>query len=645
MDYDLVFGLIDKANKQDKLKKITKLNYYLNNQIIEPNQIKKKIKKVKKVFFKFRLNDYDYLFFKDYPLNVLINLGFVVGESTQIYEVVLMSGSKYYTIEEYIDFIKEDIRVVNKVSSEIIKHKIYSFDFKQPKFIRTLKNYYEENFERNLSQIFFLKNNDVFRTFCPNLYNRDFEIAKKLNLPIIKYVDNNFIKDSKIHIKDFISIIDRISPYDIIEENQKVRLDKKTNKEVFRDVSREYYLKVDDDEIYNKIKNSYFYNISSLRVFKNLKSHKQVRITNVSGNFKAPIWISDKKYMTFSSISDFENVSGLKFSEDNLEGAFLISQTGLQVDFDNKFLRDIFYRNDGFKVYFKKIDDLVLSVFFCDKKISEVVFLENRNENKERELFNLSRVLLKILILKSIEFNKIPTQEDFDLSNDEMESRDFLFEYLNSIKSHLSFYLEKFETENKYEDVINFFVKKGVFLMKLRNFLRVRDLVIFAEIFYLYLKLVKGVNYDFYYNLLGIFEDFFKKIKIGVNVKLKIKSSLESVFEDFIQFSNCKFHIFFKKEFFSLKDTNYVEIESLTEYESYYKLNKKKVLEDFPKNYLSIKKYFEDFTQFDLKHTFDNNKGVFNYKNLSLDKSYFVEYKKFYGYKTVCDNEFFLILK
>ncbi len=637
--YNIILNLFYNSNIQKKLIKKIKLDYFVDGKIIENNRLKKKSNKVTKVIQKLKLGEYEYLFFKDFPLNVYINLGFIIGDMEEVYKVTLFSGVIYYTNKENLKYIQEEIKKKEKINPRELQKKKIKLMFEQCFFIKSVKEYTEKINNIKLNIIHLVKGKG-FRTFCPNKYILDFKIAQTLKIPLTNYIINNYIRDSNIHIKDYKTINSIIKPYLVLKEEEILNVDKDTNKIAIRDISREYYLKIDSKELIEKIDSKYFLNSKKLYILNRLKNHEEVRLTNPVGEVILPLWFcTEEGVITFPNIKKLENILGLKFNPKNIQDMFLLCKNGKQARFEEKYLRDSIYieQNVPKKIYFKKIDDLIVSLFL-HKTPEYIVFKEDICKNQKKQTFSIAKKLLKILILKTIEYNKKP--------NPEYNKKEPLNLFFKSLKNHLLFLLDKLYYEENIREISKKFINIGNILLKSKSYLKYDNLYLFTLIINCYIELVGKIDIEEEQKLLKLYNDFFDNVEIKLR-KSEINEDYERTILNFLKYIKNDFFVYFKNINLDLEGTKLKELKEIPSYDKDYKVNKKKLRENYPKNYLNILKYYHNLKK-DLRVNLIEKGGIEYSKgnfSINLDKEYFILNKIFKDYKKVYEDERILILK
>jgi len=654
---DLILKFLYNNLQKDKIVKKTSQNYFLDGKIIEPNKIKKIKKKVTKVFYKLKIGELEYLFIKDYPLNILINLGFVIGRDAEVYKITTTTDTIYYTIKENLEYIEEDIKKEEKIDVEFFKNKIYELNFKQPKYVATIKDYVLKKKNLNLNKIHFF-NGTTIRAFSPNKYKHDFEVSEKLKIPLVSYIEGNFIKDSHIHLKDLDYILTIIKPYKIIKEIEKVRVFKENENELIKDISREYYLISNMNFINSVIEKKYIINTNKIFLQERLNKHNLIRISNPNGEIEFPIWRCKKEIITFPNINKLEEFSGVRLGNINsLKELFLICENGERSYFEQKYLRkEILKGNNFFEqnnkiLYFSKLDDLIVSVNLVKtlekfNKIEYLVYEEKLNSLKINMLENLIRKLIKNVLNSVIKENKTP-KKNYNTS--------LLTKYLESVRNELFFYLDKVKIGESRNNILNIFISKLIYLTKFYKIFTFNELFLLGEISnisLLFLESFKKKLKELEDELNNFFEfrqDYFK---------YSINMELEKIIELLFKYSNNKFSVYFKpnllEKFNFTNFENFINklsinfLEKLPNLDSNTKLDKFLLKKDFPKNYDKILEYFNkvDINSYDLINL-DNDKVKVKLNNisLSLESKYFKKFFYSNTYKEVYQDDFLLLFK
>ncbi len=627
-EYDIIFRFLNKANNEGRLVKRIKLDYYLGNQIVKPKDIARRDVRMTKVLYKLPISSGQYIFFEDYPMNIFLNLGFLVGDDEEVLRVKLRGGSVYYTVPKFVHYIEDEIIEQKRISFKDFPHS-FQIDFNQPSFIKAIKEYMRKK-GVDLSKVHRVKGSG-FRCFCPNKYDLDFKVALLIHLPLVRFFDDGFVRDTNIHVDNISEVIDYIKPYGSLKVIEKQPVHRRNNKLLIRDISNEFHLKINVDRIMSIIEKSDVFNISKFKLLGEVARRDFVKLTSTSGEVKAPIWYCSGCYLTFPSVESFEEITGRPFDPLSFDENVLYCKDGYRADFEKKFLL-VYPKKYEDKVYFNSVNELIVNLYF-NPNVKRIVKRELVKKNEVRQLFRIVKKLIKSLISKSVLFNEIPKPAGSD---------SIWTKYLYSVYTHLGGLLLKLGYEENVKETIKWFIYKGNFLLRLRKLLLEEDLYSFSLVILRFIEFVKFLDVDVGNSFRNLLNEFFKGMKtkyVGV-----LDLDLESRVENLLKYINCPFKVYFKDNFeIDLSQTRLEVLKELPPYKFIVKPNKYKIAKDYPKSFRKILEQISYQIVNDVSD-FEVNFAVGSFR-IKLTSEYFTFYRKFRRFKCVYEDEKIIILK
>lgn len=644
MDFDNLFQALSTFSQKDIIKEVLSIKKFLNNIPVKDSKIIKTKKKHKIPYVLLQLEDNRKILFKEIPLNFFLSFGFILGEDTDLIEVKLKNEEQNVIIEKRL---QEELSFeIEKVLDKVNPYDIYLKKIRNPNnnnsFLKELRGYISSQKKINLNKIHLVKG-DKLELFNPTVKYKHFKIARLMNIPLISLIKDNFIIQSNINIFDYKSQLSTLDVYKLIEEEIIVELFE--NKETYRDISLEYYIKLDHEEILNKLNN-----IKKTNVDINNLSKKLYGVTGIqiSQNFQGDVLPlfkekSKRKFYPLKSTEEFFNITGVYFKNDIeiLKRIIIVNEIGEELFYRGKYLNQklefIFNKEKIFEkeIEFENITELLIKIILIDNP-KELIFIEKVKGQKKNEFEKRIRQIQKRIKEISIKNATIPRyslpilfeEKIFsDLSNKIKNIKDeFLMKkitlnqvvnILNKDIYNINFILNKVESNPNILSHIFEIYKNSMFFLKFIN----KDLYKSIneetqEIF----KIKQPIyNYQGFKDLNLVLKDIvllwklYKKYNIKLELRNEIETNLIPLLENEIgEKSNSKQ---IKKE--------------------YKKINYKRLKENFKYNYKEIIKKIKE----EKLRVGDNIK--INGINIKIKEDYFKNINK----NKVIENNYFNVIR
>ncbi len=650
MDYDAYFNFLYKIIKDNEIKEESSIAKFYKNVLIPDNHTKKEISKIPICIIEINLEDGYILLMEDLPINFFLSHTILIGEHTNLIQFKLKNKIGYYLAEKKIfDKLKEeiDLKTATNFSPKDLFKKNFSYKFEQTKIMKELKNYLSSIKKLNFNEIHLVSGNNI-ENFIPTIKQEHFRLAKRMQLPIISLIENDYIKDSSIHIYDYISQMNLLNPIFNYEKHVFWDFEKKTNRKLYKDLHYNLFFYPNNKEIEEKINEIKNTNIIKEEIIEEINCIKKIRINSQHGNIPLPLWKSHKnqKFIKIEDSKSFFELSGVEFKNNMeiLKDIFLQTETGEKAIFKNQFLNpklDNFLENLKINkeiLYFKDYKELLFLLKINDKT-EKLIKIEHINKNLSRELIKIIKFLIKKTTLLSINYNKIPYFQD---------SNDLLSIYFKSLSATLYLEYEKYISKPNKEKLVKNSIKKSIFLIQnlKQNEIKFEHLYLLVQNILVLLKILEKIDPKTSQTISEFFYSYYKQIKFKI-YKTKIFPEIEKLFEDISIANkiakNKKIIILEKQKFeYNYLNENIKIIENLNPNKYFIVPNLKKIKEIFPYSYEEIINKLKYFTLEEIKNEkyIQTSKGKIRLLDNLFKISQIYENKK-----KILENDYFILLE
>lgn len=668
MDYDLLFGFLYENIKNNRLKYEFEISNFANNFEIKSNEIKKTKIMSKSAIVKIGIGNNINLLLEDLPINFFLSFGIVVGDKAKIKSFKFKNDEKLYVAEK---------KVMNKLIERIELDSIKDFAPKKLKSIRYHLNYdlplinlnmreFSKKIKRIDLDIIHIINSDSISNFVPTLNKNHLKIALRLGLEMISLIENNNIVDSSINIFDDNAQINLLNPFIVFEIENSIYVNKNNGERVYKDFLKEFYFYPDSYNLIERLNTAKYINCENELLVKEISSIKKIKISLNAGKESIPLWTVKNKdgFILIKNKKEFLDYSGINYSKENFskfKDLYLQSEDGLKGKFCMNYLNPILERafeievNDaGNQIYDKKlkelneikntqiieyktVNELILKLLLIKKKTITIVKYEFVSKEKIKEIDSTIRKLLHKIILKSVEFNKLPLENIV---------RDIFGKYYVSVSSEL------YKVLSDYRDFSSKSKLISEVLFYSRNLLRViktKEL----KFDYLYdvnncclalIEVLEEFDFDkaiFYKNL---FNDYFEKQK-PKNYLTK-NEQIEFFINDvtFVNVMSKKYRVFIllKKDFDTsvFNDNVIIFNEKPPISDRIVKPNLVVLKNAFPYSFEELNSQIKTIPFNVIKYSSLNLKG----KIITLKDDYYNIFETYLEYKVLFSNEYFSLL-
>ena len=434
MDYDLLFGFLHENIKNNRLKYESEILKFCDNFEIKTRDIKKTKVMLKSVIIKIAIGTNINLLLEDLPSNFFLSFGIVVGDKSVIKSFKLKDDEKLYVAEK---------KVMNKLIEHVELDSVKDFSAKKLKSLRYHISYSLPTINLNLKEfskkvkkidldVIHIVNSDSISNFVPTVNTHHLSIASRLGLEVISLIDNSYIIDSNINIFDENGQIELLNPKFVFENEQVIEVNKINGKRVYRDFSKQIYVYPNSFVLIEKLNNAKFLGQEKETLVFELSKIKKIKISSNNGRILIPLWTAGNKeeFISIKNKKEFLEITGIDFDKQkflDLKELFIQSQQGLKGKFCMNYLRSSFenvfekellsYRaaelqshKDSERIEFGSLNELLLKLMMTNKEELVIVKSEFVSKEKIKEIDSSIRKLLPKVILKSVEFNKLPLE-------------------------------------------------------------------------------------------------------------------------------------------------------------------------------------------------------------------------------------------
>lgn len=663
-----ILQLFYNAIKNHQIFEKTTIKHFKDGKRILQKNTKKIPLNTKKIITKFLLPENKNLLILDYPLNQYLSHSIYLNPNTELYEYELKTepNTKYISTKTTKNILqkKEKIKpnTIKKIQTKTLINQPFTQTYKSPNQIKKIKEYIQNTKNINPNQI--NKNNKIneLQNLTPTLKNTHFNIAKNLQIPIIPQIKNEFIEPENINIFDINKIIEQIKPLEIIEEKILVPVEKTTLKRTYLDVSTTYHLKINTEQLIEKINQTQITSEPKKKIIKTIQNIKQTEISQNYGTLKIPIWKihENQNYIEIKNFTHFKEITGINYpkKQTELNQIYIQDKFGEIGTLKNQYLKKRFQNTlenlpeNEILVYEKPLDLAIKSIL-----TNHIQLLIKHQKTSPKQIEKLNQYiekLIEITILKTIEHNKIPEKI---LPTTPTQN------YFESIAYKLNNQFEKFLKKPKKTNLIhstnNDLKTLQKYLTQIKNKkinLQQNDLFFLCQIIKQTLQILDIFDQKNFQNNLNRFQQYFKinnyelditKTKKQLN---QISNTYKTVKQTYLankltQKTKTKNKIQILQKptqnpYQTLLNQNIKTTATEPEFKLQLNPNYNKIIKLFPYKYTNIATQIKQ-----TKIGTQNPTLNLGTKPIPLKKEYCKITKIYTNYKTICENNYFTILK
>ena len=661
MDYDLLLGFLHENIKNNRLKYESEILKFCDNLEIKARDIKKTKVMLKSVIVKVAIGTNINLLLEDLPSNFFLSFGIVVGDKSKIKSFKLKDDDKLYVAEKKVmNKLIEHVEIdsVKDFSAKKLKAIRYHLSYNLPKINLNLKEFSKKVKKIDLDVIHIV-NSDSISNFVPTVNTHHLKIALRLGLEVVPLVDREYIIDSEINIFDENSQIELLNPKFVFESEEIIEVNKDNNKRVYCDFSKQIYVYPNSFALIEKLNNAKFMACEKEKLAFELSNIKKIKISSDNGKILIPLWSVQNKeeFIPIKNKIEFLELTGVNFDKENfsdLKELEIQSQQGLKGKFTLSYLRSSFenvfekelqsHRATELQgsraseiIEFGSLNELLIKLMLTKSNTLVIVRYENVSKEKIKEIDSSIRKLLHKIIVKSVEFNKLPVENLV---------RDSFGKYYVSVSSQIYRLLEEYREFSSKSKLIS---ETLVYSRNLLLVVKTKEI----KFDYLYdinnciialIEVLKEFDFEksiFYEKL---FNDYFE------NQKPKNYLAKNILFEKFVNdvtFVNImsrkyRVCVLVKKEFdFDVFNENIVVLdEKPTVEERIVRPNFVVLKKIFPYSFEEVAQQLKKIPFNIIKYSSLNLKG----KIVPIKEEYYDIFEEYFEYKTLFSNDYFLLL-
>ena len=448
MNSDNYLKFLYKAVKEKKIIEKTKIRFFCENEeIVQKNLTLKKIN-VQKFITEINLSDKRKLLILDNSLNALLFHTILIGEECELYEFRIGNEpQKYITEKKIFEIIQSQRKVISvkEVPPKELLNIKFDVNFKTPAIINNLKEYTHETLKIDFSKIHIIKSQKL-EFFTPTINPLHLKLAIDMKIPIVHMIENGYIRDTHINIHDNLKHKEIIKPLIILEQKEEQYFKKDSLSKIYKDISTDYYLKINYKEIKEKLNNIKITNTSAELWMNKIKNINNIRLSFSWGKIPLPLWKRSKKnsFVLIKNTNHFLSITGLKFTLDidKLEDLYIIDEEGkkgyMRRLYLKKNLEDSFNTlSESQIVEFRNELDFIIKTTFEDNIIA-LIQKEKTDTNEIKKLRRHIEKLYKTIVERTIELNKKP-----HIVKPKTLIENYLFGYLYYIEKNLIDFMQK----------------------------------------------------------------------------------------------------------------------------------------------------------------------------------------------------------
>jgi hypothetical protein len=689
---ELILKLLNTSIKDNLIFEKTSIKQFKDGKRVLQKDSKKIKLNTKKIITKIKLENNKNLLIEDYPINQLLSYSIFINQKTKLYQYRIKQDLETYISTQKVKEIFENENQIEEITikeistKEIIGLK-FNFQFIQPKKIQDIQEYLvsEKEFNPhiiNQTPIEFSDQITQIQNFTPTQKNTHFKLAKSLNIPIIPQIKNEFIIENNhnnknennnnnnnnkqnINVFDLTKIIEIINPLKTIETKELVPVEKTTLKRTYLDVSTTYHIKIDTKLLIEKIKDTQITSEPKEKIIHSIKNLTQTEITQNFGEYEIPLWKVHKSqnFIKIKDYSDFKEITGIEFPKINnkINNIYIQDETGDIGFLKKQYIKTRFQKTfetltDNNIIMYKKPLDLAIKSILS-KNISIIIKYQKVSEKQINRIYEYLNNLIEITIIETIKYNKLPEE----ISQQDKDDKNNNEKYFNSLILKLNNTFNNFLKIPKKTTLIHTTNNE---LKTLQKYIQNKTIQ-HKEIFYLCqiitesLKILNIFDNEKSKELENRFKQYFNIELFKINEKNKnqnemIKHSKDYKFIKQIFLANKlqtknqnnpnkknKILIIKKQEFTNeLLNENIQILNKEPKFKNHIKPNYPILKDQFKFNYKDIANQILQITP-----DTQNPKIKIGISETNIKKEYYITKKVYTNYKTICENEYFILLK
>ncbi len=653
-DEDKYLNFIYKLISEKRIYKKNYIEKIVENKPINRKDIILKKQKINFSIIKINLENNMILLINDLPINHLLSESILIGDKTDLYSFKFKKENSlnasinktFLSSKEILDLFKKEIDTVTvKIENPWDFNNLnFTKNFIDIEIISIFKEFALEKAKVNLNKIHIIDSNKI-ENFLPNTKKKHIEISNNLSIPLIKTVENGYIKDSNINILDINSQNNLLNPLFEFQKEIMWEVDKNSNQKVFNNRDYNIYFKIKKDELLNSLdKKHKNFNLDSFK--KKLDQLNSIKLNSLNSDLPLPLFEAKSGFFKIKDKNDFKILSGINFKLDSifLKNIYLQGLAGTKATFQNKFLRkeliNFFQINnldkDNVKTY-KNIISLILDFEINNfNEKTNILFNEDISKHNLFELKQYIKKLIEKTVIISIKNNKIPT---YSIPVEIIER--YLSSKVNILNSNFEEYKINLNKNILLKNTL--FEIRELFKVLKQNKINFEDIYFLSEIILVLINQLNEYEPKSSKYLSDLFHSYFKNTNIEFK-KSRIDINLTRIVET-ITLANIlskknKIYIYFleniEKQYLKLisKKVKILTIEP--KFIEYKKPNKKKINEIFKYNKNEI-----------ISQVLKNKSNIININNKKriLSDEFIIIHRKYTNYKLISKQKKILLFQ
>lgn len=645
MNNDILLDFFYKLSTENLIFEKIKIENYWKEKSIKQKNTTLKETTLQKAIVPFKLENNKILLIEDFTINFFLSYTILIGENINLIEFQTKNEQTYICEEEVFTTIKNQFEIITQ--KNIKSQSLFKLKFKSnidtPKIISEIKEYVLNQKHIDLNKIHIKKTGSI-ENFIPTIKNSHLKIAKEMSLPVVSLIENDFIKTTKINIYDSLTqtkLLNSLQTYEIKE----VRTFDSELNQLYKDVSKEFYVKINTNELLIKLQNINKTNVDLKKIEKIISNTNKLRLTTQKGKIKAPLWKAQNSHQVFKikNSNEFKELTGIEFEnvKENLENIYLQTENGEIGNFQNKYLikkleNTLETLKDENKILFSNNYEFLIKLIYS-KNPTEIILEEKTNL---KEIDKIKKNIFEIINYLVLEKTNSTTSKT---------ENKLITQFLNSINQKLILLQKNYNQNYKKNKlvietnkILNTILTSLTFYQNQFKFDPQALITIIMQI----IKLTKIINENTSNEIKTQFNEFFKEEIIQNKTDTDYNEKILQLFEDINTILNLtkkhKLCILNKKKL-DLKLPKLTILQSKPKSKKYIKPNYKKLNEIFK---YSSKEIANQIKKLKPNNNLSTQTIKLKDKAIPLKEEFYTTIEIYNDYKIISQNEYFdLLLK
>lgn len=620
-----LFQILHELNQKNLFFEKTHIVYEREKELIKKKDCTKKELEKTYIFVEIELETKEKLIIKEKPSSFFQAYSIFLGDSTKLIKAKEQGTNQEYFFEKRdLEELKKIItfKEIREIPPQALHKKTYTYPIKELEIITEIKKYSKEFLSLDLNTIHIVKHNRL-ELFVPTVHEKHNLIAHKLNIPIQACIKNNYFYNTTIHVQDETKQKELLKP--ILEKKEKEFSYIFNKKEIEKVLQTQLYIKLNKEEIINKINSIEHTNIDIEKIFEIIRTKKEVLIGNKHGKILLPMF-KHREYKTFENKEKFKQEVGLEYKSNSDFLTSLKVRKLVNTDYKfkeyylNKTIENIVESKEA-HIYCKSLNEIL--VVLSTKINPKTITLEEQvNMNQIKELTKHIFSLAKFTITKSVSNNYLPKEK---------RAQNAIEHYFLSKSSKLMTISREYTKKHSKKELLKQTLQTAQEISELNKTLTIEkeSLYFLHQCILLYLEILTLFNKEKAHIISITLEEYFGSIPLKLQ-QSKINKKNDTIIKQIVLLhkisrkKNCLINI--KQKIYSQYYPKNIPIlpSTKTDQKIYYRANIIKLKEISPYNYNTIAKTIN---------------GTILPKNIKIQKKEISCSNEFY-FKTIIHNEY-----